>query len=92
MGFFFILGQSLNFLIWSFYSFFFLNLFFDWVSFLFLMVLFTIVGRVLFFRVAYMVGEESRYKGFIMTILTFVFAMVTLVISGDWLRLILGWD
>ena len=59
---------------------------------MFLTVLFIIVGRVLFFRVDYMVGEESRFKGFVRIVLVFVAAMITLIVSGDWLRLILGWD
>lgn len=92
MGVLVLIGQRLNFLVWSYINLFFLNLYFDWARFLFLTVLFIIVGRVLFFRVDYMVGEEPRFNGFVSLILVFVAAMVVLIVSGDWLRLILGWD
>lgn len=101
MGFYFLRGfrflAFFNFVNLTFISLKILNLFdltfyIDWGSLIFLGVLFLIVGSVMFFSVEYMVGEEVRIRGFIFLILLFVFSMVILIISGDWLRLIFGWD
>lgn len=83
---------NIKFILLKFFGFFNLTLFFDWIRVLFLGVLFLILGRVLYFSKIYMQDEEIRLGSFILMILSFVLSMVILIVSGDWLRLIIGWD
>lgn len=69
-----------------------LTFFFDYISFQFLGVLLVIVGSVVIFSLLYMEKEVIRYSGFIWVLYLFVLSMIFLIISGDWLVLILGWD
>lgn len=65
---------------------------FDWESFIFLGVLFCIVGSILFFGSIYMSSEVIRVKSFFLVVFSFVFFMVCLILAGDWFVLIVGWD
>lgn len=69
-----------------------LTFFFDYISFQFLGVLLVIVGSVVIFSLLYMEKEIIRYSGFIWVLYLFVLSMIFLIIRGDWLVLILGWD
>nr|YP_009391126.1 NADH dehydrogenase subunit 5 [Macrostomum lignano]ARW59248.1 NADH dehydrogenase subunit 5 [Macrostomum lignano]ATA64830.1 NADH dehydrogenase subunit 5 [Macrostomum lignano] len=93
--FFFYLGFSnisVNFKVFEFNSIFSFVFFFDWISFVFLGVLMVILGSVVYFSCYYMGEELIRGRGFIFVVFSFVVAMGFLIISGDWISLIIGWD
>nr|UKA77696.1 NADH dehydrogenase subunit 5 [Parakontikia ventrolineata] len=65
--------------------------FFDYYSLVYLFVLSCIVGSVHFFSLSYMESELNLIR-FILILNLFVFFMVILVISPNFLSFLLGWD
>lgn len=64
---------------------------FDWVSLIFLAVVFIISRRVIFYRHEYIRHEKTKVS-FAWVVLLFVLSMIFLIIRPRLLRIILGWD
>nr|QBZ38180.1 NADH dehydrogenase subunit 5 [Sogata hakonensis] len=80
------------------YNFFFMNscnfsliFLFDWLSLIFLSVVFLISGCVLVYSIDYMSGDNFIIRFYYLVFL-FIFSMFMLIITPDLLCLILGWD
>nr|YP_009987525.1 NADH dehydrogenase subunit 5 [Chloriona tateyamana]QBZ37985.1 NADH dehydrogenase subunit 5 [Chloriona tateyamana] len=80
------------------YNFFFLNscnfsliFLFDWLSLMFLSIVFLISGCVFFYSLGYMLGDVSVVR-FNFLVFLFVLSMFFLIVTPDLLCLMLGWD
>nr|UQU69069.1 NADH dehydrogenase subunit 5 [Megabeleses sp.] len=92
----FVLMNSLNYFFE--YNLFFLNssnivmtLYMDWMSLIFLSVVFLISSMVIYYSKFYMEGDLMINR-FIFLIIMFVFSMMLLIISPNLISILLGWD
>nr|YP_010175652.1 NADH dehydrogenase subunit 5 [Amaga expatria]QSM34659.1 NADH dehydrogenase subunit 5 [Amaga expatria] len=67
------------------------SLYFDLYSILYLSVLFSIVGSIHFFSLYYM-SSDLNYIRYLIVLNLFVFSMIILVISPNFLLFLFGWD
>lgn len=63
----------------------------DWVSLFFIRVVSLISGRVLFYSSGY-IADEKFFSRFILLVLSFVVRMWILILSPNFIRILLGWD
>lgn len=63
----------------------------DWVSLIFLAVVFLISSIVIFYSEEY-IGHERIKNSFAMIVFLFVLSIIFLIISPNIIRVILGWD
>lgn len=64
---------------------------FDWISLIFMSVVFFISSMVVYYRNEYMHGD-LRFDRFIVLVCLFVFCIILLIISPNLIRILLGWD
>nr|ALO77456.1 NADH deshydrogenase subunit 5 [Dermestidae sp. GENSP01] len=64
---------------------------FDWMSLLFMSVVFFISSMVVYYSVDYMHGDLNLVR-FVLIVSMFVFSMVLLIISPNLISILLGWD
>nr|BAT57240.1 NADH dehydrogenase subunit 5 [Fabaeformiscandona kushiroensis] len=87
-GYFFLLDWELFQLEGQFFAY---SIILDWMSLSFLAVVFLISSCVMFYSEEYMMGETLK-NSFAFVVFLFVFSMMFLIISPNFLSLILGWD
>nr|UXW93549.1 NADH dehydrogenase subunit 5 [Athalia sp. 'tibetana'] len=68
-----------------------MTMFFDWMTFLFLSVVFFISSSVIFYSNFYM-NSDLNINRFILLVFMFVLSMSLLVISPNLISILLGWD
>nr|ADK97563.1 NADH dehydrogenase subunit 5 [Epiperipatus biolleyi] len=68
-----------------------MTMIFDWMSVLFMTVIFFISGSVMKFSVEYMMEEKNKLR-FCMIVIMFILSMIFLVISPNLISILLGWD
>lgn len=80
---------------WRFFNFlgfhFYISIFFDYLRVLFLVVVSLISGSIIMYR-SYYIRHEKNYVRFIYIVVIFIFSMFFLIFSGNFIRLLLGWD
>lgn len=64
---------------------------FDYISCLFIRVVFCISSRVVWYRISYIVSDKDADR-FIYLVFGFVISIVLLIVSPNILRILLGWD
>lgn len=63
----------------------------DWVSILFIRVIFLISSIIIIYRFSYMRGEKFIGR-FIYLVILFIFSIIIIIISPNVIRIIFGWD
>nr|ATN41195.1 NADH dehydrogenase subunit 5 [Cecidomyiidae sp. 3 LC-2017] len=68
-----------------------LNFLLDWMSLLFISVVFTISSMVIFYSMDYMADDKNKVR-FIMLLILFIISMMFLIISPNLISVLIGWD
>lgn len=63
----------------------------DWVSVLFIRLIFLISSMIILYRVGY-IREEKFIKRFIFLVILFIFSIILIIISPNIIRILFGWD
>nr|AWN56160.1 NADH dehydrogenase subunit 5 [Cardiocondyla obscurior] len=64
---------------------------FDWVSMMFISVIFLISSMIMIYSMGYMEGEKFL-KRFIYLVVLFIFSMILMIISPNIISILFGWD
>nr|YP_010261487.1 NADH dehydrogenase subunit 5 [Haltichella nipponensis]UIB40569.1 NADH dehydrogenase subunit 5 [Haltichella nipponensis] len=68
-----------------------LLMFFDWMTLMFIFIVFFISSMIMIYCVDYMIYEYNKNM-FLMLMIFFIFSMMMLVISPNLMSILLGWD
>nr|ALJ93734.1 NADH dehydrogenase subunit 5 [Foenatopus ruficollis] len=66
-------------------------IFFDWMSLMFLFIVFLISSMVFLYSIDYM-SEDNNINRFMILVFLFVFSMMMMILSPNLISILLGWD